>query len=316
MGQYYLIGNGSITVSKRDANGNYGAQVGLGNCPAFQVSFSVETLDHFESESGLNNQDLQIRRNKKAELSITLEELTGRNLALLTQGTTHLGTTPQAVVGETIGATLAAGDPYYVKKGGPISAVTVVDNAAATIPAANYTLDANEGILIFDTITAAQPYKVSYTVTGTDSVTMFDATGVEWRIVFKGINKAQSGKRFTVRLHRVQFNPVDTLPMLGEEVAQFTLTGSVLQDDIAKQDPFLGPFGVFYYDAPGTAGPMIEGTIIEEEDEGDGEGGELSVLRDEQGRPLRDERGRIRRGSSEGPPMPPERDNTRISRNP
>jgi hypothetical protein len=218
------------------------------------VSFSVESLDHFESESGLNNQDLAIKRNKKAEVSITLEELTAKNLALLTQGTAAKGSTPESVVDEPIGGTLVAGDTYYTKKGGPITAVTVKDSSAATVPASNYVVDLAKGSIKFTSVPAPQPYKVSYTVTATDTVTMFNAALQDFRVVFKGINKAQLSKPFTVRLHRVQFNPVDQLALLGEEVGQYTLTGAVLQDDVAKLDPILGPFGTFYYDGSGTSG--------------------------------------------------------------
>lgn len=58
----------------------------LGNCTAFTVTPEVETLEHFSSMEGTRKKDLVITIEQQATVSMTLEEMTAFNAALMVQG--------------------------------------------------------------------------------------------------------------------------------------------------------------------------------------------------------------------------------------
>jgi hypothetical protein len=62
----------------------------LGNCTAFTITPTVETLEHFTSREGTRKKDLTIIIEQSATVSITMEEMTAQNIAMMLYGTTDL----------------------------------------------------------------------------------------------------------------------------------------------------------------------------------------------------------------------------------
>lgn len=60
----------------------------LGNCTKFDFEPAVDTLDHFSSMAGVKSKDFSVALQKTATLSLTLDEITLKNLQLALLGGT------------------------------------------------------------------------------------------------------------------------------------------------------------------------------------------------------------------------------------
>lgn len=82
-----LLGRG-IVLFKGDQPGTHNQEGwrDLGNCTEFQISFESETKEHQSFLSGLKVIDKEILVSQKMSVSITLDELNFKNLALFTLG--------------------------------------------------------------------------------------------------------------------------------------------------------------------------------------------------------------------------------------
>ncbi len=58
----------------------------LGNCPAFELTPTIETLEHKSSMSGVSSVDRKIVLSKALKARIVMEELTPQNLGIILMG--------------------------------------------------------------------------------------------------------------------------------------------------------------------------------------------------------------------------------------
>ena len=52
----YMIGKGVLSIAKW-TNGAVGSYVDVGNCPKFEYELTEQVLEHYNSRSGLKEQD-------------------------------------------------------------------------------------------------------------------------------------------------------------------------------------------------------------------------------------------------------------------
>lgn len=83
----YFIGKGIVSFKK--SGGSY---VDMGNCPTFEFSPDLTTLEHFSSRTGTKSKDLTIIIEKKGTLKVVLDEFTLDNLAIAFLDDTYSGT--------------------------------------------------------------------------------------------------------------------------------------------------------------------------------------------------------------------------------
>lgn len=81
----YLIGKGNVYFTPEG-----GSRRHMGNCPEFEIEMEVEELEHFSSMEGTRRKDLTVVLESSATITLTLEEFSKENIALMTLGT--LGT--------------------------------------------------------------------------------------------------------------------------------------------------------------------------------------------------------------------------------
>ena len=79
----YQVGKGIVSFMQ-DGDTEYRD---LGNVSALSITADIETLDHFSSRSGVKSKDRSIILSKGATLNMTMDEVTARNVALMTAGT-------------------------------------------------------------------------------------------------------------------------------------------------------------------------------------------------------------------------------------
>jgi hypothetical protein len=78
----YYVGTGIVSI-KFVTDVTY---VDVGNCTALVFTPKVTLLDHFSSRAGIKTKDASIVLEKQADLKITMEEFTARNMAMLMLG--------------------------------------------------------------------------------------------------------------------------------------------------------------------------------------------------------------------------------------
>lgn len=78
----YFVGKGMVQF-KPEGESVY---FYMGNCPSFEFEPSLETLEHFSSMAGVKAKDVTVVLSKGGTLTMQLEELTARNLALFLLG--------------------------------------------------------------------------------------------------------------------------------------------------------------------------------------------------------------------------------------
>jgi hypothetical protein len=78
----YRVGRGYISM-KLQGESSY---ADMGNCTKFTFQVKPTTLDHYSSRVGVRKKDLTVITQLDATLTMTLEEMTGRNMGLALLG--------------------------------------------------------------------------------------------------------------------------------------------------------------------------------------------------------------------------------------
>jgi len=78
----YSLGKGILYLDRLDSSGNHTGELDLGNAPAFTITMTSNTIDHYESRSGIKEKDRQAEIEIGASVSFTLDEMNKDNLAL------------------------------------------------------------------------------------------------------------------------------------------------------------------------------------------------------------------------------------------
>lgn len=88
MATYYYSGQGRVYVGERNANGGADYLEALGNVSALEISVEIQKFEHKESQTGNRVVDLTIVQEKSGTFTMTVEELSMKNLALAFWGET------------------------------------------------------------------------------------------------------------------------------------------------------------------------------------------------------------------------------------
>ncbi|WP_027521760.1 hypothetical protein [Bradyrhizobium sp. Ec3.3] len=70
----------------------------MGNCPAFEFTPELETLDHFSSRAGVKSKDRTVVISKSGTLKITAEEWTTRNMSIVLLGEASVDSSGRTVI--------------------------------------------------------------------------------------------------------------------------------------------------------------------------------------------------------------------------
>lgn len=243
----YFSGQGRVYLAQRDANGNPLNLRWVGNVPDFRITLNVETVEHKESFSGQRLTDLQLITGKNGEFSCTLEDFSTENLEIVLYGATT-SVTSGNVTGESLAAGVNAGDTRILANQF-VSGVVVKDSSTTpkTLPAAQYTVLANQGAIVFNDISTGgpyvQPFKVDYAYGAAKRTAMFKTAIPELWLRFDGINTANGNKPVIVDLYRVSVSPTNEFSLISDDLQRFELSGRVLVDTLKPDNGPLGMFG-------------------------------------------------------------------------
>jgi hypothetical protein len=240
----YYSGQGKIVFAERDpTTGRPINAYEIGNAPALEIAISTTQTDHKESMSGQRSTDKTLITEKSATFNITIESLDPKNLAAAFFGelnTVAAGT----VTAEPIGSASAGG--LLILRHSQVSDVVVhtVGATPAVVPPAAYFLDPDFGTIKLDptytpAVTGQLTADYSYlTAQRLDALTQ--VTPPERYVRFEGINTIDE-TLVLVEIPRAQFQPLQSLPLINDEIAQVQMTATILPDS------FLNDGGSRYY---------------------------------------------------------------------
>lgn len=138
-----------------------------------------------------------------------------------TAGTSHASTEPTWTDKDETGETVTDGTVVWTNRG----AVAMVDGTDYTLGKAGLSIDADAS-----RFADGMPIKISYTKMAAEITQMLTQAAPEYILFFDGLNEADSGNPFYVKLHRVKFGVTSGLDMIGDDFAGLEVTFDVLQD--------------------------------------------------------------------------------------
>lgn len=243
---YYASFQGRVYLAERDADGNPVQPRLIGNVAKLQIALKTDVIEHHESMTGQRSMDLRLIKQKSASVTLTVEEFNRENLALALYGNVVTGTSG-SVTGETVGGAAPTVSERVFLAHPKVSALVLTDSAvtpAQLTAGIHYTADTDFGAVQFLDLTGLTlPIRAAYTYGAVDAVGMFTQPLPERFLRFEGVNTAFSNEKWLVTLYRVAFDPLKNLDVIGDDINQFELEGSLLADMARPADANLGQFG-------------------------------------------------------------------------
>tara|TARA_R110002074_G_scaffold125024_1_gene261871 strand:- start:22093 stop:22800 length:708 start_codon:yes stop_codon:yes gene_type:complete len=214
----------------------------IGNAPAFVYEPEVENTEHFSSQVGPKVKDADIVLQVGANLSLTLDEITAQNIALVVNGT--IGSLIQPAVSEAVVNVGAVISEQVIDIGSlNVTDISFVDNNDVTlVENVDYKVISHEsGIYVF---TASQNGVVATVTAGAieesekrSIISILSAPeGIEGEFMVVGTG---TGRRLKGTGIYANLKSASGLGLISEDISQIELTGSVLR----QPGPY--PFGKF-----------------------------------------------------------------------
>lgn len=228
MNQNYFSLKGDIFVKEK---GTATALRYIGNVPeaSFKMTRETITLKSSGNESG----DLAVEEtSKSAELSLTLNSMAAKNLAMVLYGDVQ----EQAAVTTQVFdlPMLKAGDAHRLPH---VNVKNVV--IPGLVLGVDYRVLATGGVIVALKDTAATA-ECSYDAGPSQAVGVFTTKGKEYEVFYVSENsgKAAEFKRWVP-------NPAETVNLISDEFSSFVVTGPCLIDESVSEGP-LGRFAVMH----------------------------------------------------------------------
>ena len=222
-----FIGAGQIHIQPYDKSAPL---LPIGNVSEFTFSFEEDRKELKNYLGGGGNRNV-ISRVSGVTASLNAHDFTAANLALaLRAGVASVVATP--VIDEEWASHGVADELIpFNKLPDSGSVVTVKDSMDATlIEGDDYERVASGIKVIGGGGIDSSGVKVSYTPVAANMVQALVESGKEFVLFMEGLNDAQEGSPFTIRVHRAKFSPVQNLGFISDDFAAIALQLDVLAD--------------------------------------------------------------------------------------
>ena len=223
-----FIGRGPVYIKLKSNDGGF---LPVGNCSNLECSFDEEeqTLQDFTSASGGN-------ANALTEVSafsgtMVMHDYSPENLALALRGTVAFEAAG-AVTAEAHGSNGVVGEfiPFSYLRDATENLTVVKNDDSALEEGTDYTVE-NNGIIVLGA-GGIDATGVKFTYTKHDSEVMEALTtgGLEYSLLFNGLNTAQGGTPVQIEIHRLKFSPAQGLQFITESFGEMSVDFEVLSD--------------------------------------------------------------------------------------
>lgn len=170
------------------------------------------------------------------DLQVQMQEWTEENMAMVLQGKV-VEMQSETVSGESI--LLQPGSLSMTRLPGPKNIVLTRKTDSSEIPASAVTVSA-AGIFVpadSELITAPTEATIAYTSTQAKRIEALVEAGAEYRLVFDGLNEADSGRPVVVECYRWKAPPAEELALIdAENPGKLLSSGELLADQSVGAD--------------------------------------------------------------------------------
>jgi len=201
----------------------------LSNASSMQLAISEEEkklLDYTQMGGGTRN---SLSRISEIKINFDLTDISPENLALALSGTVD-DVAAGVVTSEQVTAVVGAVSPLaYI---GATSVVVKDETETETFVAGTDYEVTGAGIVALEggMIQTGDKLVVSYSYGAQKAVEALTDAAREYRIVFDGLNEAQSGSPRVVEFYRIKFSPTSGLGYIGDDFDTLSLSATVLRD--------------------------------------------------------------------------------------
>ena len=233
-----FIGAGGVHIQPYDKGSPL---LPMGNISEFAFSFDEEKKEqkNFLGGGGLRN---VVSRISGITGSIKAHDFTPENIALALRASLNsVGATP--VLGEVLSAHGQAEELLpFMHIPDLTQPITLKDSADQTlVRGVDYNLTKTGVRVVSGGSISQESLTVDYTPAIANTVQALVSSGKEFSLYMEGLNDAQEGRPFTIRVHRVKFSPVQNLGFISEDFAEIALAMDILADPLVTGSG-LSPF--------------------------------------------------------------------------
>ncbi|WP_281648969.1 hypothetical protein [Parendozoicomonas sp. Alg238-R29] len=235
---YSFIGAGSVHIQPYDKSAPL---LPMGNISEFAFSFEEEKKEqkNFLGGGGLRN---VVSRISGITGSIKAHDFTPANIALALRASLDaIGAT--AITDEQVTAHGVDNEliPFrYIPD--LTQSISVKDSDDQVLVLGTDYAVARSGIRVLGgTEIASETLTVDYTPKPGHAIQALVESGKEFSLFMEGLNDAQEGRPFTIRVYRAKFSPVQNLGFISDDFAEIDLAMDILSDPLVTGSG-LSPF--------------------------------------------------------------------------
>lgn len=235
----YFSMQGRVAIGVRNADGSRAPARWVYDASTLEWDFQVDRDEKIESYSGARGLAGTMAKKKAMTVKLTLGQINDSNAALSIAGKTVQvtgGTATDENIGDVKPGDMVALDNVLVTSlvlSGTAPATPVLDT--------DYTVNTDTGVVTF--LTACTGVKASYTYGAYSIVTALTAKPQDLYVLFDGMNTVD-GATLLARgeVHRIQFDPTNTLSLINDTFADMQLTGAARIDPVRISDAKYGGY--------------------------------------------------------------------------
>ena len=223
-----FIGKGSIYLE--EIGGNMGL-LPFGNCPELTLTFAEDKKEMVDSEGAGGGTVASVSRISGVTGSISALSISKENVALALRGLIS----NESVTAVTDEAKVVYVGAFVEFDKVPDTTTIVIKNEAADVTfvaGEDYEIKSS-GVVILEggDISSGDSVKISYTPIGAVVIESLATAAKEYRMVFDGLNEADSGNPVELACHKVKFSPAQALSLISDDFATLPLSFDVLKDE-------------------------------------------------------------------------------------
>ena len=222
-----FIGAGNVNIQPYDKSAPL---LPMGNISEFTTSFDEEKKELKNYQGGGGNANV-LTNISGITGNIKAHDFLAANIAKALRAAVKLAAT--ADVADEMHTVFAKEDELVPFANIPdlSSDVTVVDGAGnTTITAGEHYEITKSGIRFLMDVASLTSIKVTYKSLDAQVVQALVESGKDYTLFMEGLNDAQSGKPFTIRVHRIKFSPAQNLGFISEDFAELDMPFEILSD--------------------------------------------------------------------------------------
>lgn len=230
-----LLGAGVIYLNRYDQNGQLTGDRHLGNCSSFSVNVEVIRKEKPDLRASIYDLPKSVIVGFRPTCSITLNEISRENLALILAGDVHTAYTQETRNNETIALTVKKGFAFQLVNGAGFKVFglkvhSITAGATVYVEGVDYVVTRGAGIIyIPDTsqIVNNSTVTILYSATGHSlpQISMAHSTNLTGKITYVG--EPTAGIAHMCVIDKVDISSSDGISFIGDDFASIQLRGNI-----------------------------------------------------------------------------------------